>query len=109
VVVPAVREPDRSTASLDVVIRLARDGMFWHHHALFDVIELAAEIDGQTIPASVLPNRWHEQAGGWSWIRFRLPLEARALPARLQLQLNACLPESVDARFEAWLCLERRT
>ncbi len=78
VTVPAVREPDRSAASLDVVVRLARDGMFWHHHALFDVIQLTAEAGGKPIPSSVLPNRWHEQAGGWSWILFRLPLEAHA-------------------------------
>ena len=104
--VPAAPEPGRSEITLDVVIRLSRDGMFWHHHALFDVIQLAAEVDGKALPASVLPNRWHEQAGGWSWIQFRLPLDARELPAQLELALSACLPESVEVCCEVWLWVE---
>ncbi len=104
---PALSDPDRSQVSLDLIVRLARDGVFWHHHALFDIIRLTAESDGRPLPVEVMPSRWHEQAGGWSWISFRLPLRARDLPARLGLCLNTCLPESVAAQTEAWLWIER--
>jgi hypothetical protein len=91
---------DVRAAELIVAARLSRDGMAWHHHALFDVIRLEAEVDGQPKPAAVLPNRWHEQAGGWSWILFRLPLEPGA--GQVSLRVQACLPETVDIGFEAW-------
>ena len=105
--VPASKGNEPSAMALDIVVRLSRDGIFWHHHALFDIIRLSAEIEGRAMAATVTPNRWHEQAGGWSWITFHLPLQAHPLPAQVQLRLSACVPESVDARVEAWMWVER--
>jgi hypothetical protein len=100
---PARHAPEGSPATLDVIVRLSRDSVFWHHHALFDIIQLTAEVNGEAIPPTHIPNRWHEQAGGWSWILFRLPLDARTIASQVQLHVRAYLPASVDAQFEAWL------
>ena len=103
---PPLAAPQGTQVSLDFIARLSREGVFWHHHALFDVLQLEVALDGRTIPSTHMPSRWHEQAGGWSWILFRIPLPASASPAQLTLKVRAYLPASVDVGFEAWLCRE---
>ena len=89
---------------LFIVARLARGGIHWHHRAPCDIIHLKAALGGVSLPIpSSLPNRWHEQAGSWSWLLFELGLDSSDVSAAVTLEIETCLPESVNAEFAAWL------
>src|SRR5581483_3363179 len=90
-------------ARLIVAAQVSRDGVFWHHRALFDIIRLQATLDGHPVDVATTPQRWHEQAGGWSWIAFSIALDAADQPARLDLEARACLPRTVSLEWQAWL------
>lgn len=95
--------PRRGAARLVVAARVSRDGVFWHHRALFDIIRLQATLDGQPVAVATTPHRWHEQAGGWSWIAFSTELPPGAQPGRLDVAAEVCLPQSVTLEWQAWL------
>ncbi|HWE64173.1 MAG TPA: hypothetical protein VHB98_20880 [Chloroflexota bacterium] len=95
--------PHAVAARLVVAAQVSRDGVFWHHRALFDIIRLRAVLDGQPLAVTTTPYRWHEQAGGWSWIAFCMALEPSDRPTRLELEARVCLPHSVALEWQAWL------
>lgn len=102
----ALDVPSRDRASeVLLAATLARDGVCWHHHALYGIVRLAATVDGEPLPVHATPHRWHEEAGGWSWILFRLPLQPG--PAcRIALSLETDLPETVETACSVWLFSE---
>jgi hypothetical protein len=96
---PPVAEND---VALLLMAQLARDGTAWHHHALFDIVRLVARTGSRELPMRTAPERWHEQAGGWSWILFTIPLEPGA-QRTVSLEVDTYLPASVAATWQAWL------
>ncbi len=90
-------------STLIVVAQMSRAGVYWHHHALFDIIGLRATLAGRKVPITTTPVRWHEQAGGWSWITFQCSLATTSQPTRIALDVQLCLPVSVEAMWSAWL------
>jgi hypothetical protein len=96
--------PPRGVAShLLVVAQVSRDGVYWHHRALFDIIRLQATLNGQPVTVATTPRRWHEQAGGWSWITFSIALDPADQPAHVDLEVRVCLPRSVSLEWQVWL------
>jgi hypothetical protein len=95
--------PIHETSCLIVTARASRDGVFWHHRALFDIIRLQLTLDGHSVGLSTTPRRWHEQAGGWSWIAFSCVVEPAASATRVTLKAQVCLPDSVSLKWQAWL------
>jgi hypothetical protein len=89
--------------ALLVIARLSRGGVFWHHHAIFDIVRLTVGSGYEHLPFRATPDRWHEQAGGWSWILFEVPLHKSSKGRQLSLDFQAYLPESVDVEFQVWL------
>jgi hypothetical protein len=100
--------PPSAAARLVLTAQLSRDGVFWHHHALFDIVTLQATLDGEPLVVATTPRRWHEQAGGWSWIAFSLALPPAGETAHLELEARACLPHAVGLDWQAWLVHEGR-
>lgn len=95
--------PLRTATNLILVARLLREGIHWHHHALYDIVRLSASLSGQDVAIRTLPSRWHEQAGGWSWIQYQARLPENRMPAEVSLDIQAILPATVETEFEAWL------
>ncbi len=98
-----VLPPRGAQVRLVVTAQLARDGVFWHHRALFEIISLHVTLDGRAVDMATTPYRRHEQAGSWSWIAFFPALPAADSPTHLELEAHACLPWSVSLRWQAWL------
>ncbi len=90
-------------AFLLVIARLSREGMWWHHHCLYDIIRLRATLRGEELPVTSTPQRWHEQAGGWSWILFELLVRPDAISCEICLEIEAYLPKTVDIKLQTWL------
>jgi hypothetical protein len=79
---------------------LSRDSIFWHHAALFDILKLRVTSGGSELFVKTTPDRWHEEAGGWSWILFEIPM-IQSLTARdIDLQLEAYLPKSIKIELQ---------
>jgi len=96
--------PAREAESLLLLtVQTSRDGVFWHHRSLQDIISVHASGDGRALDLDMTPRRWHEQAGAWSWMTFQRTLAAASRPARLTLDVQCCLPVSVATTWSAWL------
>jgi hypothetical protein len=88
--------PTDADSSLLLICRLARDGVHWHHHALYDIILPKVTIGGEPVDLRSTPHRWHEEAGGWSWILFEAPVRESSLPRTATFEITAYAPASVD-------------
>ena len=95
-------EPSPEGTSLLIACRLSRDGIFWHHHAMHEIIFVRAAFKGDILPVKSLPYRWHEQAGAWCWILFELPLPQISEPTDINVEILAYTPESVDVEIKTW-------
>jgi len=97
--------PASAPASLILTARLSRDGVYWHHRAVHDLVRAKAAIDGAELPVTSTPNQWHMQGGGWSWIlfRFQLPETRDHAAAAVSLQIEQYLPRTVTADLKTWL------
>ena len=95
-----VLEPLKIASKLLVTTRLDRDGIAWHCLAPFEIIHITAVADGKSLPCKVTPNRWHEEAGGWSWVlhEFDLPPGITGLT----LQIDAVHPKTVTLTTAVW-------
>ncbi|MDO8686089.1 MAG: hypothetical protein Q7J78_05395, partial [Clostridiales bacterium] len=82
---------------------LTRAGIYWHHHALFDIIKLKGTLNEKELAFQSTPHRWHEEAGGWSWILFELLLDSESSARNVTLEIEAYLPKSVDLKLDVWL------
>jgi hypothetical protein len=98
-----VLPPRGARARLVITAQLSRDGVFWHHRALWDIIGLRVTVDGHLVDVATTPYRWHEQAGAWSWITFFPAVEVADHSTPVELETRACLPQSVSLRWQAWL------
>lgn len=87
---------------------LSRDSIYWHHAALFDIIKLKVNSDGNELSVKTTPERWHEEAGGWSWILFEIPIVKSSYSQRIFLQLEAFLPETIQIELKIWLYQDRK-
>ena len=95
--------PFQEERSLFVSAILSRDGIYWHHHALFDIVLVHGSLNSEDLPVRTTPSRWHEEAGGWSWILFEIPLVGSDFAREISLEIEAYLPKSVDMNLRAWL------
>jgi len=102
----AALPPTSEDTSLLIVVRLSRDGIYWHHRGLYNIIKAAVSIDGSETEASSMPHRWHEQAGMWSWILFRTPIESADRARSADLRIETCLPKDVDCEVSTLLFAE---
>lgn len=91
----AIQETGESP--LIITVRTSRNGVYWHHRALYDLIKINAE--GMEFKST--PRRWHEQAGAWSWILFES--ESKVKKGGVEIKLTACLPKSVGVEIKAYL------
>ena len=98
--IPSITEKNVSLLTLAMV---SRDGICWHHHALFDIIRLRASLNSENLQVSPNPSRWHEQAGAWSWIVFQIPLSQSSAGRQISLEIDVYLPRSVTIKLETWL------
>ena len=89
----AILPPAKSASKLLVITRFDRDGVAWHHLAPFEIVHITATADGKPLEAKVNPHRWHEEAGGWSWVlhEFNVPVGV----ARVDLKIDAVHPKTV--------------
>ncbi|MBI4529957.1 MAG: hypothetical protein HY709_00390 [Candidatus Latescibacteria bacterium] len=102
----AILPPVGSSTSLLVVVRLLRDGICWHHTGPFEIVRLSAILEGQRLPCRHTPDRWHEQAGAWSWIVFELSLTPCERAGEARFELKAFLPRSVETEVETWIFIK---
>ena len=102
----AVLPPTKQDMSLLIVVRLSREGTYWHHRGLYNVIKAAVSIDGSEVEVTSMPHRWHEQAGMWSWILFRAPVAHADHARTAALRIETCLPQDVDCEVSALLFSE---
>ena len=86
---------------------LSRDSIFWHHAALFDILKLKVTSDGSELAVKTTPNRWHEEAGGWSWILFEIPMIQSPTAHDIHLHLEAYLPKSIEIDLQLRLYEDR--
>jgi len=96
----------QTAGALLLICQTARDGIFWHHHALYDIIIPRLTVNGAVLETSSTPHRWHEEAGGWSWILFDAQVPAGGA-GDAELEVSAYLPDGVDVSFVARLCSEQ--
>jgi hypothetical protein len=85
--------------SLLVIVQLSRNGIYWHHQCLYDIVKLTATVGEHQLAITSLPYRWHEEAGGWSWIHFRIPIPVENAADYIDLRLDTYLPADVDAEI----------
>ncbi len=90
-------------ATLLVSCKLSRDGVYWQHVKLHQIVGVKAVIEGESLPVSSTPDFIHQQAGGWSWILFEIPLAQCDDSRVVSLQIEASLPETVDIDSQTWL------
>ena len=90
-----------SPSKLLFVARFDRDGIAWHHLGPHEIVHVTASIGGEPLkPARMIPNRWHEQAGGWSWILHEFDVQPGA--ASVALNVEAAHPKSVAVTMDVW-------
>jgi hypothetical protein len=95
-----VLEPLKTASKLLVTTRLDRDGIAWHCLAPFEIIHITALADGKPLSNKVTPNRWHEEAGGWSWVLHEFDLPPGC--AGLALQIDTVHPKTVALLTDVW-------
>jgi hypothetical protein len=96
-----VLPPRENPSKLLVITRFDRDGIAWHHLAPFEIIRITAMASGgEKLNTKVTPRKWHEQAGGWSWVlhEFDLPPGAH----QIALVVDAVHPRTVLIAWEVW-------
>ncbi len=94
-------------SSLLLVCQAARDGIHWHHHALYDIILPKVTMDGESVELRSTPHRWHEEAGGWSWIAFEAPIRGCPAARTASVEITAYLPDTVELTVSARLLCTR--
>jgi hypothetical protein len=93
--------PHQDSASrLLIITRFDRDGIAWHHLGPYELIHVSATAGGRPLTSTVNPCRWHEEAGGWSWVvhEFDVPPQAGVV----SLKIDAVHPKTVQITTEAW-------
>jgi len=87
---------------------LTRDSIFWHHAALFEILKLRVTSNESELFVKTTPDRWHEEAGGWSWILFEIPFTKSSTAHDIHLQLEAYLPEAIKIDLQIRLHEDRK-
>lgn len=96
----AALNPAQSASKLLVITRFDRDGVAWHHLAPFEIVHINATAKGKPLESKTNPRRWHEEAGGWSWMlhEFDVPPSVE----NVALQIDAVHPKTVALTIETW-------
>jgi hypothetical protein len=89
-----------SRTKLLVIARFERDGIAWHTLGPHEIVHVTATIDGKTLEPKRTPRRWHEEAGGWSWILHEFDLPAKT--SEVLLSVNAARPRTVAMFMDVW-------
>jgi hypothetical protein len=96
----AILEAMTSPSKLLIITRMDRDGVAWHHLGPYEIIHVTATAAGKPLDAKVTPHRWHEEAGGWSWVLHEFSLPPGV--ARVELTIDALRPKTVTLTTDAW-------
>lgn len=97
--IPLPPMPD--TCAMLLICQADREGVYWHHHALYDIILPRVVLDGSLLGFRSTPHRWHEEAGGWSWILFEASVGACSSTRTASLEVTAYLPDGVNLSVSA--------
>ena len=89
--------------SLMITVKLSRNGIYWHHRGLYNLIKAYCTVNNQELQSTSLPSRWHEQAGAWSWILFRFPLSSEHSAKTCDIKLEAFLPSDLSCEITTLL------
>jgi len=87
-----------SNRMLIVSVKTSREGVSWHHHCLHEMMTMKISAGGKQLEVIPSQSRWHEQAGGRSWINFISTVSDE--DCELDVELDAYLPDAVDVELE---------
>jgi hypothetical protein len=89
------------TYTLAVVLRLRKNGKWWRHDRLVELLQVRATVGGAKLHFEPVPN--HVQRNWAPWLVLKSPASSSWANEDLRLAITAYLPPEVELSEEVWL------